>query len=66
MAFSPGGTRATVEQVSHANLLLILGFNFSARPPFEWRAYFLRMHFAVTGKTCQVPFGIKLYRRMLK
>jgi len=66
MAFSPSGTRATVEQVLRADLLLILGFDFSAQPPFGRHAYFWRMHFAVIRKTCQVPLGIKLYQKILK
>jgi hypothetical protein len=59
MAFSPSGTRATVEQVLRVGLLLILGYIFSAPPTFGWHAYFLRMYFAATGNTCQVNFSDK-------
>jgi len=37
-------------------------------PPVRPRrfGYFSRTHFAAISDTCQVPFGIKLYQRILK
>ncbi|HSD96208.1 MAG TPA: hypothetical protein VLB06_03595 [Sulfuricaulis sp.] len=59
MAFSPGGTRAIVEQVLRVVLLLFLGFDYSVQPPIGRRADFLCQHFAAIRNTCQVTFSDK-------